>query len=77
MAAKYPSLVTNESNETVMRLRFALSETPLLLPTDPTAASLEPVMKRYIFDLQDQDGLAIDEKRAGTAASPPMTVRRS
>jgi hypothetical protein len=44
MAAKYPSdlewqlVVTNESSETVMRLRFALAETPQLSPIDPTAA---------------------------------------
>jgi len=49
MAAKYPSdlewqlVVTNESNETVMRLRFALSETPRLSPADPTAAGPVPV----------------------------------
>jgi hypothetical protein len=49
MAANYPSdlewqlLVTNESNETVMRLQFALSETPQLSPADPTAALPKPV----------------------------------
>jgi hypothetical protein len=47
MADKYPRdlewqlVVTNESNETAMRLRFALSETPHLSPTDPTAYRTE------------------------------------
>jgi hypothetical protein len=35
--------VTNESNETVMRLRFALSETPRLSSADPKAPGPEPV----------------------------------
>jgi hypothetical protein len=47
MAAKYPSdlawqrIVTNESNETVLRPRFALREKLQLSPADPTAARLE------------------------------------